>query len=242
MKTIIGAAPKLFHETGYDAQCRTVASRFLLGHVPVDESWTALGRDRQEYMASHANRYRLAIGDIDSMPTPPPDELDAQELCRAVLKELGVNAITPEKSDTQILTCMGAMFHDDLHGWDNSVFLNWYLAGPPRDFAVAGVGRVTIQPGDAMLFDPSRPHALLKEGQGRFSKVGWGDPVFGRSLFLSWDIELTAELEQLFDIERGTAEVLQKSGYSDAGQLQVMKATGGIRTPVVRKPTYLLAA
>lgn len=211
-----------------------MSSRFLLGHVPVDEDWEALSNDRRDYMKNHASRYRLDIGDIDSMPTPPPDQLDSNALCVRALACLGAVAEPPHKSDSQILTCLGAMFHEDLHGWDNSLFLNWYLSGPPRDFTVAGVGRVTIRPGDAMLFDPSRPHALLKEGQTRFSKVNWGDPIADRSMFLSWDLALTPELEALFGIERGTVEALQAKGCLDIEQMQVMKTSGGTRPPVTR--------
>lgn len=217
-----------------------MSSCFLLGHVPVDKDWEALGKDRRDYMKNHASRYRLDIGDIDSMPTPPPDELDSDAICVKALASLGaVAAPPPHKSDSQILTCLGAMFHEDLHGWDNSLFLNWYLAGPPRDFAVAGVGRVTIRPGDAILFDPSRPHALLKEGQKRFSKVGWGDPIQDRSMFLSWDLALTPELETLLGIERGNVETLQAKGCVDVEKLQVMKASGGTRPPITRlKPQH----
>jgi hypothetical protein len=234
MKIITGTAPLFYHQSGFTGECRTVSSRFLLGHVPVDNEWAALANDRRDYLNNHANRYRLEIGDIDSMPTPPPDELDSDAICVKALACLGAVAVPPHKSDSQILTCLGAMFHEDLHGWDNSLFLNWYLAGPPRDFAVAGVGRVTIRPGDAMLFDPSRPHALLKEGQQRFSKVGWGDPIQDRSMFLSWDLALTPELEKLLEIERGNDEVLQAKGYVDVEQLQVMKSSGGTRPCITR--------
>jgi len=234
MKPIEATAPKFYHKLAATGEYRTVASRFFLGHVPVDAAWAAIGEARQKYLVAHANRFRLGVAEIDSMPSPSEEEADMDALFSAILGNVQSAAVIPHESDTQLLTCLGAMFHNDLVGWDDSVFLNWYLAGPPRDFVIAGVGAVTLNPGDAVLFDPSRPHALLRKDYSRFTTVGWGDAIEDRSLFVAWDIDLTPQLEDLFDIERSNEKTLQANGFANIDDLQVMKATGAVRVPRTR--------
>jgi hypothetical protein len=226
MDIITGAAPLFHHSVDYTSHYRSVANRFLVGHVALDGSWEEFALQRLSDIGERTDRYKLKPGAIDTEGSPNPE--DASDAIAAALASIQVQAELPGAFDSQTLVCLGASFHDDLHGWDNALFLNWYLAGPPRDFVIAGVGRVTLRPGDVVLFDPSRAHGLVKEGAPHFTKPGWETAAEEHSVFLSADIALTPELDTLFGIERDKDAVFLARGSRDLGQLRVLPSTGAV--------------
>lgn len=227
MNTITGDAPLFHHAVHFDNQYRSVASRFLVGHVKLDESWTDFARSREAAVGKRTGHSRLDAGEIDTLESPDPESFT--EAAAAGLTSLNVTADLPSAFDSQILLCRGAAFHNDLHGWDNALFLNWYIGGVPRDFVIAGVGRLTIRPGDVILFDPSRPHGLVLEGAKSFSQTGWGSTPEDHSIFLSCDIALTPALDALFGIERGDDAFFQGKGSTDIDSSKIVRTSGNLR-------------
>lgn len=234
MDIIFGSAPQLHHSVSRtEHPYRSVASRFLVGHCPLDHYGKKLGQDRQTDIEEKPQCYQLKPGEVEGW-NPPNGETAVSAIKRA-LNALQVNAAPPHGFDTQVLVCKGAVFHDDLHGWDNSLFLNWYVAGPPRDFIIAGIGRVTLNPGDVILFDPSRPHSLVRKDMPKFSRAGWKNDSDEFSVFLSGDIALTPELDALFGISRGSNKSFEAKGSVDTQTLVLNKNTGALTPPVARR-------
>ena len=225
MNLITGDAPLYHHRVQCRDHHRTVASRFIVGHVKPDGSWDEFVHTSQAAVGSRTGRGKLEAGQVTTLESPDPESFT--EAATAALESLCVTAELPSAFDSQILLCRGAAFHNDLHGWDNALFLNWYLAGPSRDIVVAGIGHVTLHPGDVVLFDPSRPHALLREGEKRFVKTGWGGEPEDHSIFLSCDIALTAELDGLFGIQRAKeAAAFNELGSVDIERLRILRTSG----------------
>jgi hypothetical protein len=227
MNTITGDAPLFHHAVHFENHYRSAASRFLVGHVELDESWKEFARSREAAVGRRTGRSKLDAGEIDTLESPDPESF--AEAAEAGLASINVTADLPSAFDSQILLCRGAAFHNDLHGWDNALFLNWYLGGVPRDFVIAGVGRLTIRPGDVILFDPSRPHGLVLEGAKGFSRTGWGSAPEDHSIFLSCDIALTPALDTLFGIERGTDAMFKERSSVDIDNLKIVRTSGNLR-------------
>lgn len=226
MDIITGAAPQFHHSVSGAEQYRSVAGSFLVGHVELDGSWEEFARQRVSDAGERTAPYKLKPGAIDTCMSPNFD--DASDAIEAALASVNVQTKLPGSFDHQTLVCLGAVFHDDLHGWDDALFLNWYLAGPPRDFVIAGLGRVTIRPGDVILFDPSRAHGLLKEGARRFIKSGWKVAPEEHSVFLSADITLTPKLDAMFGIEREDAATFLARGSHELGDHKVRPSSGAV--------------
>lgn len=121
--------------------------------------------------------------------------------------------------NTQLMVCAGAVYHVDLQGWDNSLFANWYVQGPPMDFVMplAGVRR-TIYPGDVFVFDPSQVHGLVPVGAGNIGEsaantsreLNPGEYAF----FLALDFDMTADTDAWFGISRGCAQEMTTKGFT----------------------------
>ena len=231
MKIISNKKAGQYHHYARNEKVRSLSSRFLLSHLPLDQEWTENARAWvQELATPHPYKRQCDPGHIGTSTTSASKEAMKRAGARC-LATLGLETQIRNMRDGQTVLCLGASFHDDLHGWTNELFLNWYLAGPPRDFVSVGVGRVTIKPGDVMLFDPARAHGLLRPGERVIQEEEWGRAPEDHSFFLSIDLSLTKRLDDVFGIRRGAASRFEKAGSKevDWNTLRVDEKTGRLR-------------
>jgi hypothetical protein len=92
--------------------------------------------------------------------------------------------------------CRGAGFHTDAH-YDAVLFGAWTMAGPPRDFVLAGL-RLTCEAGDLVVFDPFQPHAVLDPGHAHYDRDHYS--AAAASVFLAFEIALAAPVRERFGI------------------------------------------
>ncbi len=108
--------------------------------------------------------------------------------------------------------CRGAGFHTDAH-YPSVLFGAWHLAGPARDIVFADSSlRVACASGELVIFDPFQPHAVLDSGEERYRRGRYADAA--ASLFLGFELELTAAVRQQFGI-----------GPPEPGALSISSAT-----------------
>lgn len=94
--------------------------------------------------------------------------------------------------------CRGAHFHNDAH-YGDVLFGAWYVRGDPRDLVFPRAGwRVAIAPGDAVVFDPFEPHAVLLPGANRYARESYVGTA--PSLFVAFELELDAAAMSLFGV------------------------------------------
>lgn len=228
MGSVVAGTPQAcFHDALDDgSEARSVSSAMFIGMLSVDPSWQAFATARRAELDTRQRDWnRLTPGGIEAMASP--SEADGLQALESALQCVGLAGVVPQRFDGQTLVCLGAHFHDDRHGWSNTIFLNWYLDGPPRDFVLAGVGRWTVQPGHAFVFDPSRAHGLVRVGQERFDDNSWPTRTAPEnegcrhalvwrseehSLFLSCELDLDPVLDGLMGIERAAAESFRQRG------------------------------
>lgn len=112
--------------------------------------------------------------------------------------------------------CRGAFFHNDAH-FGAVLFGVWCLAGPARDMVFPRLQRrIAVSVGDAVVFDPFEPHAVLDPGAVRYRRSDYeGAPP---NVFLGFELELTATVRSAFGIGApvGAATVLSSSVAVDA--------------------------
>lgn len=229
---------KLFHDCMSLGEFRSVSSNVFFGHKALDPQWVARAVQFQKEWITRqvennkGGRKVAEIGEIDCFSD---EQTDVQNnMCAELLKTLPFEVAVDEASlEYMILVCAGANYHTDLHLWDNSVFLNWYLIGPPMDLVFPNDGiRRTIYPGDIYAFDPSQVHGLTTPGQPCISKDDWHpDAVFTpapHSFFLSLDFQMTPETDKWFDIVRGDSDSLTAKGFEglDEDKNEPCKKTG----------------
>jgi len=106
-----------------------------------------------------------------------------------------VSALRPE---FEWYGCRGAGFHTDAH-YDAVLFGAWLLAGPPRDIAFAEPPlQLSCSPGDAVIFDPFQPHAVLDPGQASYQRDRYLDAA--ASVFIGFELALSDVVRRQFGI------------------------------------------
>jgi len=117
--------------------------------------------------------------------------------------------------------CKGAGFHTDAH-YDAVLFGAWLLAGPPRDIAFAEPPlRLACSAGDAVVFDPFQPHAVLDPGEAGYERGRYLPAA--PNVFLGFELELTDIVRRQFGI--GPAET---GAFSIGSATPVNAETGQI--------------
>jgi hypothetical protein len=146
------------------------------------------------------------------------DEAGRRALGAALPRELAA-ALRPQ---FEWYGCRGAGFHTDAH-YETVLFGAWCLAGPPREVVFAPSGpNLRCEVSDLVVFDPFQPHAVLDPGRGRYERDRYEQAP--ASLFLGFEIELTAPVCERFGIGPAEPEALA-IGSATA----VNAETGGIR-------------
>ena len=108
--------------------------------------------------------------------------------------------------------CRGAGFHTDAH-YPSVLFGAWNLAGPARDIVFADPWlRVACASSELVIFDPFQPHAVLDPGEERYRRERY--PEAAASVFLGFELELTAAVRQQFGV-----------GPAEPGALSISSAT-----------------
>lgn len=116
------------------------------------------------------------------------------ELRLALAERLGANT----RQQMEWYGCRGAYFHNDAH-YDGVLFGVWCVASPPRDLVFPRIGcRLPVQAGNLVVFDPFEPHAVLQSGATRYRSEDY--KAAEASLFLGFEVELTAEVRRMFGI------------------------------------------
>ncbi len=179
---------------------RRVSPQVLRVRKPLSPGWPDLYDSTLERILEGDP---LKAGDIGADHATNSD--DVQELANDFFSAFDLTNPTVESFGHQVLYCRGAPFHNDHAFWPNEVFLTVYLGGPEVDFCMPMAGyRQTLRPGDAFLFDPAQPHGVVRPGRNSFMPKDWQSDNAREDLcfFVSVDIELTPELDQVFGVDR----------------------------------------
>ncbi|MCS6945546.1 MAG: hypothetical protein RMK97_09085 [Sutterellaceae bacterium] len=113
------------------------------------------------------------------------EDVSVSAVLRAALPATASGSLRPR---LEWYTCRGAHFHNDAH-YPDVLFGVWYLAGPPIDLVFARLAiRLRMHVGDAAVFDPFEPHAVLAPGSERYRRDDYvSAPV---SVFLGFELAL----------------------------------------------------
>lgn len=214
----------LMHEYIGEDMFRSISSKVFWDQLPVPvDTQAAVAASRAKWCAKEEHRKGfgrepLQPGMISSMEYEGWDK--CPELMRMVTDRLSFlpNGIKTSGLKAQLLVCAGAVYHVDLQGWDNSLFVNWYLDGPVMDFVMPNaVIRRTIRPGDIVVFDPSEVHGLVLPGAKCIDAPVPPDmtPLPGNQLsfFLSLEFDQDSHTDSWFGISRGNKADLAAKGF-----------------------------
>lgn len=219
-----------------DVDARSVSVQVPFGHLPLNREWQDLAHDRMKTLYADApdaeRNMRLEPGEIEIMRRVPGHNLTINRMMPATLQAINWSDIEDAESyDNSILYCLGAKFHNDTHGWQDALFLNWYLSGPEMDLVLPHVGRRTIRPGDVFVIDPSQPHGVLPVGAQSFDANAYGVYPQGapelddgrvpflaheHSIFAAYVIPLSPVIDRIMGIERGSHDMFNaRQGWVD---------------------------
>ncbi len=222
---------------------RSVSVVVRVAHIALDDAWKAVAADHQSTLMiatpEKLRNKRLDPGEVEIMRNmlAHQDALRGQQA--TLVAALGLPAVgsfeEPGGVDHAIVYCLGAKFHHDVHGWTDSLFVNWYLSGPPVDFVLRGPkgeARATINPGDAIVFDPSHPHGVLPVGAQTFDAGVYAvypegseeasDEDFGtrvadqHSIFAAYVVPMIEDIDKIMGVRRASPdEFLRVQGLCD---------------------------
>jgi hypothetical protein len=92
----------------------------------------------------------------------------------------------------------GAFFHNDAH-YEGVLFGVWCIAGPPAELVFPRLGvRIDASPGRLAVFDPFEVHGVLSPGRDRYASEDYDHSP--ASVFVGFELELTAAVAQTFDV------------------------------------------
>ncbi len=160
---------------------------------------------------AHHNWYSLMSNNVANVELPSGRGASHAAL-RADVQQL-LDRFTPglQVRGALWLACHEVLFHVDEALAEEAAFVVWHVGGPAKvvDFPNMGFG-VTMQMGDALLFDGMQPHGVClpryagrsfprREGTTLRKPPASPEDV---TVFYSIDVELTPTLEDLLQIRR----------------------------------------
>jgi hypothetical protein len=187
---------------------------FFLSHgqlIELPATWLCCADGRRSlarriwraHVAIPASLGRCAAQLVDETPSSPGrvhdlggfDDETVRQALAACLPDVLAAALRPR---LQWYACRGAGFHTDAH-YSSVLFGAWCLAGPQRDIVFADPAlQLACPPGELVVFDPFQAHAVLDPGQGRYQRERY--VAADATVFLGFDVELTAAVRQRFGI------------------------------------------
>lgn len=195
-----------------DPDVRSISTHVIKGQMAFDDGVLHLARnvcemfrEQWEMRTLQPGKIDVAPGRLKSLAGLNDQSLKNHRIFSELGLESGITDATRKIIDCDILYCRGSYFHNDMHGWSDSLFVNWMLEGPPVDLVLpylGKAGRIRLEPGVCFAFDPSQPHGLTRPGETRFLVDQWGDKD-GPCVFLNWVLPLTPKLDSVFGIESG---------------------------------------
>lgn len=202
-----------------DPDVRSISTELVKSRLEFDEGALNLARNVCEMFREQWEMRTLQPGKIDVAPArlKALAGLNNDSLRHhRIFSQLGLeSSITDEARkaiDCDILYCRGSYFHNDMHGWSDSIFVNWMLDGPPVDLVAPYLGqggRIRLEPGACFAFDPSQPHGLTRPVENSFLPDQWSEQD-SPCVFLNWVVPFTPGLDAIFGIERSDRGVFSQ--------------------------------
>ena len=189
MRLIRHAAPEA---SGLSAtgNSRTIATAIATGQCVPDETSRTRARDISTHDAG--------VGKVHSGGTWRDPAVHAR-----LAASLGVSLGPALRENFEWYYCRGAFFHNDAH-YDARLFGVWYIDGPPTEivFPRAAV-RAAVAPSRIVVFDPFEVHGVLAPGCSTYAANDYQD--VSRSVFLGFELDITAPLAEAFGIRNGAS-------------------------------------
>jgi hypothetical protein len=172
-----------------DGQLRSLASHMWQQYAEPPQQIQTAGRAAAFHLSAREGKVESA-GSLD--------KAEILQALRSVLPRAWTQDVRPRM---EWYGCKGAFFHNDAH-YAKVLFGVWSVAGPRREivFPRAGI-RAPAGPGNLVIFDPFEPHAVLRVGVCRYRREDFADSE--RSLFLGFELELSAAVKTAFGIREG---------------------------------------
>ena len=133
-------------------------------------------------------------GKVHEHPSPPPP--DALDAIAALLPSPLQGAL---RRTLQWYACRGAFFHTDAH-FAGVLFGVWCIRGPAREIAFSRLRlRAPAAAGDAVVFDPFEPHAVLDPRQPTYHAEHYlgTEP----SVFVGFELALQPVIREAFGVD-----------------------------------------
>ena len=99
--------------------------------------------------------------------------------------------------------CRGAFFHNDAH-YEARLFGVWCIDGPSMEIVFPRAAlRLTVARGSIVVFDPFEVHGVLAPARSTYTASDYQRAA--TSVFLGFELDITAALASAFDIQDGAS-------------------------------------